>query len=98
MQFLITMFSPIWERWFLLGESKDKLTTLQNLEEMWLIVETGFLVGCGTRRHGENEPTRVRNQFEAHQQTRAGNQWPVGQVIYTNGVAGSEGYIVVASY
>lgn len=26
------------------------------------------------------------------------NKWPVGQVIYTNGVAGSEGYIVVASF
>lgn len=26
------------------------------------------------------------------------NKWPVGQVIYSNGVAGSEGYIVVASF
>jgi hypothetical protein len=39
MQFLITMFSPIWERWFLLGESKDKLTTLQNLEERLFTLE-----------------------------------------------------------
>jgi hypothetical protein len=33
MQYLITMFSPIWERWFLFGESKDNLTLLQTLEE-----------------------------------------------------------------
>lgn len=39
MQYLITMFSPIWERWFLFGESKDKLTTLQNLEERLFTLE-----------------------------------------------------------
>ncbi len=39
MQYLITMFSPIWERWFLFGESKDKLTTLQNLEERLFTME-----------------------------------------------------------
>jgi hypothetical protein len=33
MQYMITMFSPIWERWFLFGEDKNKLTLLQNLEE-----------------------------------------------------------------
>jgi len=39
MQYLITMFSPIWERWFLFGESKDNLTTLQNLEERLFTLE-----------------------------------------------------------
>jgi len=39
MQYLITMFSPIWERWFLFGESKDKLATLQNLEERLFTLE-----------------------------------------------------------
>ena len=33
MQYMITMFSPIWERWFLFGEGKNNLTLLQNLEE-----------------------------------------------------------------
>ena len=33
MQYLITMFSPIWERWLLFGEGKDNLTLLQNLEK-----------------------------------------------------------------
>jgi hypothetical protein len=33
MQYFITMFSPIWERWFLFGEGKNNLTLLQNLEE-----------------------------------------------------------------
>ncbi len=32
MQYVITMFSPMWERWFLFGEEKNKLTLLQNLE------------------------------------------------------------------
>jgi hypothetical protein len=39
LQYLITMFSPLWERWFLLGESKDNLTTLQNLEERLFTLE-----------------------------------------------------------
>jgi len=39
LQYLITMFSPIWERWFLFGESKDNLTTLQNLEERLFTLE-----------------------------------------------------------
>ena len=39
MQYLITMFSPIWERWFLFGESKDNLTALQNLEERLFTLE-----------------------------------------------------------
>jgi hypothetical protein len=39
LQYLITMFSPIWERWFLIGESKDRLTTLQNLEERLFTLE-----------------------------------------------------------
>lgn len=33
MQYFITMFSPIWERWFLFGEGKNNLALLQNLEE-----------------------------------------------------------------
>ncbi|MCD6424748.1 MAG: hypothetical protein J7L35_04540 [Anaerolineales bacterium] len=33
MQYFITMFSPIWERWFLFGEAKKNLALLQNLEE-----------------------------------------------------------------
>ena len=33
MQYLITMFSPVWERWFIFGEGKTNLTLLQNLEE-----------------------------------------------------------------
>jgi len=33
MQYFITMFSPIWERWFLVGEGKNSVTLLQNLEE-----------------------------------------------------------------
>jgi len=33
MQYMITMFSPIWERWFLFGEEKNNITLLQNLEE-----------------------------------------------------------------
>jgi len=33
MQYFITMFSPIWERWFLFGEAKNNLALLQNLEE-----------------------------------------------------------------
>jgi len=32
MQYMITMFSPIWERWFLFGEEKNNLTLVQNLE------------------------------------------------------------------
>jgi hypothetical protein len=32
MQYMITMFSPMWERWFLFGEEKNNLTLLQNLE------------------------------------------------------------------
>ncbi len=39
LQYLITMFSPIWERWFLFGESKDNLTALQNLEERLFTLE-----------------------------------------------------------
>jgi len=39
MQYFITMFSPIWERWFLLGESKDSLALLQNLEERLFTLE-----------------------------------------------------------
>jgi hypothetical protein len=39
MQYFITMFSPIWERWFLLGESKDSLIMLQNLEERLFTLE-----------------------------------------------------------
>ncbi|MEJ2411498.1 MAG: histidine kinase N-terminal 7TM domain-containing protein [Anaerolineales bacterium] len=39
MQYFITMFSPIWERWFLLGESKDSLILLQNLEERLFTLE-----------------------------------------------------------
>ena len=33
MQFFITMFSPYWERLFLLGEGKNNLALLQNMEE-----------------------------------------------------------------
>jgi hypothetical protein len=33
MQYFITMFSPIWERWFLFGEGKNNIALLQNLEE-----------------------------------------------------------------
>ena len=33
MQYFITMFSPVWERWFLFGETKNSVTLLQNLEE-----------------------------------------------------------------
>ena len=32
MQYMITMFSPMWERWFLFGEEKNNLTLVQNLE------------------------------------------------------------------
>lgn len=39
LQFLITMFSPYWERWFLFGESKDNLNTLQILEERLFTLE-----------------------------------------------------------
>jgi hypothetical protein len=39
MQYFITMFSPLWERWFLLGESKDSLELLQNLEERLFTLE-----------------------------------------------------------
>lgn len=39
MQYFITMFSPLWEHWFLLGESKDSLTLLQNLEERLLTLD-----------------------------------------------------------
>ncbi len=39
MQYFITMFSPLWERWFLLGESKDSLILLQNLEERLFTLE-----------------------------------------------------------
>ena len=39
MQYFITMFSPLWEHWFLLGESKDSLALLQNLEERLLTLE-----------------------------------------------------------
>jgi len=33
MQYMITMFSPVWERWFLFGEEKKNITLLHNLEE-----------------------------------------------------------------
>ncbi len=33
MQYMITMFSPVWERWFLFGEEKNNITLLHNLEE-----------------------------------------------------------------
>ncbi len=33
MQYFITMFSPIWERWFLFGDGKNSLALLQNLED-----------------------------------------------------------------
>jgi hypothetical protein len=39
MQYFITMFSPLWEHWFLMGESKDSLALLQNLEERLLTLE-----------------------------------------------------------
>lgn len=39
MQYFITMFSPLWEHWFLLGESKDSLALLQNLEERLFTLE-----------------------------------------------------------
>jgi hypothetical protein len=39
MQYLITMFSPLWERWFVFGESQDNLATLQNLEERLFTLE-----------------------------------------------------------
>ncbi len=39
MQYLITMFSPLWERWFIFGEGKDNLTLLQNLEERLFTLE-----------------------------------------------------------
>jgi len=39
MQYLITMFSPIWERWFLSGGGKSNLTLLQNLEERLFTIE-----------------------------------------------------------
>ena len=39
MQYFITMFSPLWEHWFLLGESKDSLALLQNLEERLLTLD-----------------------------------------------------------
>jgi hypothetical protein len=39
MQYFITMFSPLWEHWFLLGENKDRLALLQNLEERLLTLE-----------------------------------------------------------
>jgi hypothetical protein len=39
MQYFITMFSPIWERWFLSGDSKNSLTLLQNLEERLFTLE-----------------------------------------------------------
>jgi hypothetical protein len=39
MQYFITMFSPLWERWFLLGESKDSIELLQNLEERLFTLE-----------------------------------------------------------
>ena len=39
MQYLITMFSPIWERWFLFGGGKTNLTLLQNLEERLFTID-----------------------------------------------------------
>ncbi len=39
MQYFITMFSPLWEHWFLLGDSKDSLALLQNLEERLFTLE-----------------------------------------------------------
>lgn len=39
MQYFITMFSPLWEHWFMLGESKDSLALLQNLEERLFTLE-----------------------------------------------------------
>ena len=39
MQYFITMFSPIWERWFLIGEGKNNLALLQNLEERLFTLE-----------------------------------------------------------
>ena len=39
MQYFITMFSPLWEHWFLLGESKDSLALLQNLQERLFTLE-----------------------------------------------------------
>jgi hypothetical protein len=39
MQYVITMFSPIWERWLLFGEGKNNLTLLQNLEERLFTAE-----------------------------------------------------------
>jgi hypothetical protein len=39
MQYVITMFSPIWERWILFGEGKNNLTLLQNLEERLFTAE-----------------------------------------------------------
>jgi len=39
MQYFITMFSPLWEHWFLVEESKESLTLLQNLEERLLTLE-----------------------------------------------------------
>ena len=39
MQYLITTFSPIWERWFLFGEAKNNLTLLQNLEERLFTID-----------------------------------------------------------
>lgn len=39
MQYLITMFSPIWERWFLFGGGKTNLTLLQKLEERLFTID-----------------------------------------------------------
>jgi hypothetical protein len=39
MQYFITMFSPLWEHWFILGDSKDSLKLLQNLEERLFTLE-----------------------------------------------------------
>lgn len=39
MQYFITMFSPLWEHWFMLGDSKDSLALLQNLEERLFTLE-----------------------------------------------------------
>jgi hypothetical protein len=39
MQYFITMFSPIWERWFLFGDGKNSLALLQNLEERLFTLE-----------------------------------------------------------
>ncbi|MCK4800886.1 MAG: hypothetical protein KAS84_02775 [Anaerolineales bacterium] len=39
MQYMITMFAPIWERWFLFGGGKSNLTLLQNLEERLFTTE-----------------------------------------------------------